>query len=59
MKPANENNRYNAIVAVSKRARQLIDGSEPVLEMKGKKPVTIAIEELRAGKITWSKNKDG
>ncbi|MDI9413415.1 MAG: DNA-directed RNA polymerase subunit omega [Bacillota bacterium] len=54
----NENNRYDAIVAVSKRARQLIERSEPVLESGTKKPVTIAIEELHAGKISWVEKKD-
>lgn len=59
MKPANEANRYTAIVAVSKRARQLIDGAAPVREGDARKPVTIAIEELEAGKINWKQNKDG
>jgi len=58
LKPVNENNRYDAIVAVSKRARQLIERSEPVLESGTKKPVTIAIEELHAGKISWAEKKD-
>ena len=59
LKPAHEANRYTAIVAVSQRARQLIEGSEPVIESKAAKPVTIAIEELRAGKIQWKHNKAG
>ena len=57
MKPASEANRYTAIVAVSQRARQLIDGAEPVIESRAMKPVTIAIEELRAGKIQWKHSK--
>ncbi len=40
-------------MVVSQRARQLIDGAEPVMETKATKPVTIAIEELEAGKIQW------
>lgn len=59
MKPTSENNRYTAIVAVSQRARQLIEGSKPVLEGEALKPVTIAIEELEAGKISWKQKKDG
>lgn len=58
MKPGTENNRYTAIIAVSQRARQLIEGSQPVLEGEAKKPVTMAIEELEAGKITWKQKKD-
>lgn len=49
--------RYTAIVAVSQRARQLIDGMESVIECRSTKPVTIAIEELKAGKIQWKHNK--
>lgn len=45
------NNRYTSIVAVAKRARQLIEGSAPVISVDATKPVTIAIEELQAGKI--------
>jgi DNA-directed RNA polymerase subunit omega len=45
--------RYTAIMVVSQRARQLIDGAAPVLETKACKPVTVAIEELEAGKISW------
>lgn len=57
MKPASELDRYTAIVAVSQRARQLIDGAEPVIGCKSTKPVTIAIEELKAGKIQWKHNR--
>jgi DNA-directed RNA polymerase subunit omega len=56
-KPASKLDRYTAIVAVSQRARQIIDGAEPVIECKSKKPVSIAIEELKAGKIEWKFNK--
>ncbi|MFT8038233.1 DNA-directed RNA polymerase subunit omega, partial [Salmonella enterica subsp. enterica serovar Enteritidis] len=37
----------------SKRARQLIDNAEPLIETDSKKPVTIAIEEALDGKITY------
>ncbi len=57
MKPASEANRYTAIVAVSQRARQLIDGREPVIECRSTKPVTVAIRELREDKIKWKHNK--
>ncbi|NLJ79751.1 MAG: DNA-directed RNA polymerase subunit omega [Firmicutes bacterium] len=50
-------NRYAAIVAVSKRARQIINGIGPVIEGEGAKPVTIAIEELEAGKLRWKHTK--
>ena len=40
------------VMATSKRARQLIDGEEPMVNGKGKKPLSIAVEELNQGKIT-------
>lgn len=59
MREAKEANRYTAVVAVSLRARQLIDGYQPVIEAHATKPVTIAMEELDAGKIHWKQGKDG
>lgn len=38
--------RYELISIVSKRARQIIDGSEPLVDEGLKKPVTIAINEV-------------
>lgn len=43
--------RYSIVIATSKRARQLIDGDEPLVDDKGKKPLSIAIEELYKGKV--------
>ena len=42
------NSRYSLVLATSKRARQIIAGSEP---MVGKKPLSIAIDELYKGKV--------
>ena len=46
--------RYTVVIAASKRARQLIDGDESMAEEKvdSNKPVSIAVEEIREGKIT-------
>ena len=38
---------------MAKRARQLIDGAEPLIDTKTEKPVSIAIEEAVSGKITY------
>lgn len=38
-------------MATSKRARQIIGGEEPMVEGKGKKPLSVAVEELNQGKI--------
>lgn len=46
------NSRYSIVMATSKRARQIIAGHEPMVKVKpGEKPLSIAVEELRQGKI--------
>ena len=43
--------RYSIVMATAKRARQIIGGEEPLVEIKQDKPLSIAIEELVEGKI--------
>ena len=46
------NSRYSLVLATSKRARQLIAGSKPLVEgAAGKKPLAIAIDELYKGQV--------
>ena len=45
------NSRYSIVMATAKRARQIISGDEPLVDEKGKKPLSIAVDELNAGKI--------
>ena len=45
------NSRYSIVMATSKRARQIIAGEEPMVDGKGKKPLSVAVEELNQGKI--------
>jgi DNA-directed RNA polymerase subunit omega len=45
------NSRYSIVMATSKRARQLIEGEEPLVYAAGKKPLSIAIEELNQSQI--------
>ena len=46
------NSRYSLVLATSKRARQLIAGSEPLVDgAAGQKPLAIAIDELYKGKV--------
>ena len=46
------NSRYSIVIATAKRARQIIGGDEPLVEnVKGKKPLSIAVEELYTGKV--------
>ena len=44
--------RYSIVLATAKRARQILKGSEPLVDdIAGKKPLSIAVEELYEGKI--------
>lgn len=44
--------RYTIVIAAAKRARQLVDHAEPLVEgTKVDKPVSIAVNELYEGKI--------
>ena len=43
--------RYSIVIATSKRARQIIDGDPAYVEGKGKKPLSVAVEELYEGKV--------
>ncbi len=45
------NSRYSIVLATAKRARQLIDGIEPMVQSRCPKPLSIAIDELDQSKI--------
>lgn len=46
------NSRYSIVMATAKRAREIIDGAEPLVRTKeGEKPLSIAIAELNQGKV--------
>ncbi|MBR4079558.1 MAG: DNA-directed RNA polymerase subunit omega [Christensenellaceae bacterium] len=45
--------RYTLVVEVAKRARQLIDGSEPLTEEVDPNPVTQAVNEVYEDKVTY------
>lgn len=46
------NSRYSIVLATSKRARQIIDGAEPLISKpKCDKPLSIAVEELYRGEV--------
>lgn len=44
--------RYSIVLATSKRARQIIAGDKPLVDGRGKKPLSIAVEEVYKGKVT-------
>lgn len=43
--------RYTLVVAAAKRARQLKDGAVPLVKVESNNPLTIALAEIRAGKV--------
>lgn len=45
------NSRYSVVLATSRRARQIIAGAEPMVKAAGKKPLSIAVEEMYEGKV--------
>lgn len=51
------NSRYAICVMASKRARKIINGSEPLVKTKDKNPVTIAIEEIMEDKVFEEKEE--
>ncbi|MBZ4663827.1 MAG: DNA-directed polymerase subunit omega [Caloramator sp.] len=51
--------RYSLVVVTARRARQLIDKSEPLVKVNSNKPVTIAINEINEGKIKYESLKSG
>ena len=51
--------RYTLAVEASKRARELIGGSLPLIDTKDSNPLTIAIEEINRGLITYSRDEAG
>lgn len=45
------NSRYSIVIATAKRARQIIDGAEPLVQVNYPKPLSIAVEELYEAKV--------
>lgn len=46
------NSRYAIVLATAKRARQIIDGSEPLVDADVNKPLSAAISELYNSQIS-------
>lgn len=46
------NSRYSIVSATAKRARQIVDGAEPMVRISdGQKALSIAVEEMFAGEL--------
>ncbi len=52
------NSRYSIVMATSKRARQIIAGDEQLVDGRGKKPLSVAVEELNQGKVKITGEED-
>ena len=52
------NSRYSIVLSTAKRARQIIAGSEPLVDVKCNKPLSIAVEELYKGKVKIVNEED-
>ena len=45
------NNRYELVIATSRRARQIAAGDEPMTKVKEESSVTLAANEIAEGKV--------
>jgi DNA-directed RNA polymerase subunit omega len=50
--------RYTLAVEASKRAREIISGSLPLIDTKETKPLSIVIEEINRKLITYSRDEE-
>ena len=50
--------RYTLAVEASQRAREIIAGSLPLIETKETKPLSIAIDEINRGIITYPRQDE-
>lgn len=51
--------KYTLVVLAAKRARELQEGSTSLVNPKSSKIVTIALEEIAEGKISYQRHKVG
>ncbi len=48
--------RYTLVVETAKRARELVTGAQPLIDPKDKKPVSVAVDEINRGLLTYHRN---
>lgn len=51
--------RYSLVVCAAKRARQILEGAGRLVEVESNKPVTIALQELGADKLSYERTRTG
>jgi len=45
-------NRFELVLLASRRARQIMEGAEPSLDVENDKPTVVALREIAAGNIS-------
>ena len=51
-------NRYELVIATSKRARQIASGEKPLTSVNEVSPVTLAANEIAEGKVQIIRNEE-
>lgn len=51
-------NRYELVIATSKRARQIANGDKPLTNVNEVSPVTLAANEISEGKVKIVRNEE-
>jgi DNA-directed RNA polymerase subunit omega len=49
-------NRFALVVLAGKRARQLMSGARPIVEITKNKPAVLALREVATGKVKFDRN---
>ena len=50
----NVGDRYHLVIVTAKRARDLVNGSMPLVDIDSTKPVTVAVHEISKGKVRYT-----
>lgn len=53
-----DKSRYVLVVMTSKRARRIVNGSKNLMETDAQKPITQALQEIVAEKVTKKEKED-
>ena len=51
--------KYSLVCAAAKRAREIVDGAEPLNTGDAKKPVTMALQEIGEDQISYEQTTEG
>ncbi len=51
-------NRFQVVIVAAKRARQLNKGDRPLIEVDFKKGISIALQEINRGMVTFRRRRE-